>query len=70
MLTKQRSRLLFEIRKLKRAGKVSKFYSDEDGVISMRLAKDNKNEKVTNIRSKDSHFLKTLTVEELIMKAQ
>ena len=31
MLTKKRSKLLFEIRKLKRAGTVTKFYSDEDG---------------------------------------
>lgn len=71
MLTKKRSKLLFEIRKLKRAGKVTKFYSDEDGVISVRLANNNnKNERVTNIRSKETSFLSTMTVEELIMKAQ
>ena len=70
MLTKKRSKLLFEIRKLKRAGTVTKFYSDEDGTISIRLAKDNKSEKVTNIRNKESSHQAILTVEELLMKAQ
>jgi hypothetical protein len=70
-LTKKRSKLLFEIRKLKRAGKVTKFYSDEDGVISVRLANNNnKNERVTNIRNKETSFLSTMTVEELLEKAQ
>ena len=70
MLTKKRSKLLFEIRKLKRAGTVTKFYSDKNGTISIRLAKDNKSEKVTNIRDKESSHLAILTVEELLMKAQ
>ena len=70
MLTKKRSKLLFEIRKLKRAGTVTKFYSDEDGTISIRLAKDNKSEKVTNIRNKESSHQAILTVQELLMKAQ
>ena len=70
MLTKKRSKLLFEIRKLKRAGTVSKFYSDEDGTISIRIAKDNRSEKVTNIRNKESSHQAILTVQELLMKAQ
>ena len=70
MLTKKRSKLLFEIRKMKRAGTVTMFYSDEDGTISTRLAKDKRSEKVTNIRNKESSHQAILTDEELLMKAQ
>ena len=70
MLTYKRSNLLFEIRKLKNVGKVNKFYSDEDGVISIKINNDNRSKKVTNIRQENSSFLKTLTVEELVIMTQ
>ena len=36
MLTQRRSKLLFEIRKLKKSGKIMKFYSDVEGRISIK----------------------------------
>ena len=70
MLTKKRSKLLFEIRKLKRAQKITKFYIDEEGSISIRLAKNSKSERFTNIRNKDSSYQTILTVDELLHMVQ
>ena len=47
MLTRRRSTLLYEIRKLKRTGMITKFFSDENGSISVQKDKDEK-KKITN----------------------
>ena len=49
MLTKRRSALLYEVRKLKRNEDISRFYSDEDGNISMKVIDEN--EKATKLSS-------------------
>ena len=49
MLTKRRSSLLYEVRKLKRDGVISRFYSDEDGIISMKV--NDEKEKATKLSS-------------------
>ena len=69
-LTKRRSQLLFEVRKLKRDNKIDKFYSDEHGLISIKLANSNFKQKVTSIPMKESSNLKTMTIEELHQETQ
>ena len=71
MLTKRRSHLLFEVRKLKQNKDIFKYYSDEDGNISMKVNQnDKKSEKLTNIRTKNSSMLRVLSVDELHEKVQ
>ena len=65
MLTQRRGKLLFEIRKLKKAKRIFKFYSDEEGSISIKKNKeDKKNKKVTDFY--ENKKLKTWTVEDLL----
>ena len=66
MLTKRRSKLLFNIRKLKQDNKIFKFYSDEDGSITIKVKPGEKNMKVTDISTEGSSKLKTWTDEELM----
>ena len=66
MLTKRRSTLLFEARKLKRDNMITKFLSDEHGSISIK--KDDTKEKITSIMDKENKQVKTWTVEELLAK--
>ena len=66
MLTKRRSRLLFEVRGLKKTEKIFKFYSDEDCSITVKAKKGDKNTKVTDIAVAGSDKLKSFTVEELL----
>ena len=49
ILTKMRSALLYEVRKLKRDEVISRFYSDEDGNISMKVIDEN--ERATKLTS-------------------
>ena len=65
MLTQKRSKLLYAVRKMKKDGDISKFYSDELGNISIKRNNSNLKEKITNIPQKDSPMLKTLTEDEL-----
>ena len=64
MLTKRRSTLLFEARKLKRSLKITKFLSDETGAITIQ--KDETKEKIASKVDKDSGQVKTWTVKELL----
>ena len=66
MLTQRRGKLLFEIRKLKKATKISKFYSDEEGRISFKIDAKDKPVRVTDVYEEGSTKLKTWTVEELL----
>ena len=71
MLTKRRSHLLFEVRKMKQTKAIFKYYSDEDGNISMKVNQtDKKSEKLTNIRTKNTSMLKVMSVDEVHQKVQ
>ena len=65
MLTGRRGELLFEIRKLKKDGKIAKFYSDEEGNISIQINRGDRKVKVTDTIQEGSNKLKTWTLEEL-----
>ena len=64
MLTKRRSTLLFEARKLKRSLKITKFVSDETGAITIQ--KDDTKEKIASKVDKETGQVKTWTVKELL----
>ena len=66
MLTPRRGELFFQIRNLKRDGKITKFYSDEDGSISIKLNRGESIIRVTDIYSEGTKKLKTWTLEELM----
>ena len=70
MLTKKRSHLLFEVRKLKQNKTIFKYFSDEDGKLSIKVNKNGKSEKLTNIRIKDTSMLKIMSIEEMQLKVQ
>ena len=65
MLTPKRGELLFQIRTLKREGRISKFYSDEDGYISIKLRNGDNITRVTDIFTEGTKKLKTWTIGEL-----
>ena len=65
MLTPKRGELLFQIRTLKREGKISKFYSDEEGNISIKLKRGDNITRVTDIFNEGTKKLKTWTIGEL-----
>ena len=47
-LSRRRSTILFLLRGLKREGKISKFYSDENGSIAIRVREGSQKVKLTN----------------------
>ena len=51
-LTKRRSTILFHLRTLKREGKIFKYYSDENGAISVRTKEGGPKVKLTGFPSK------------------
>ena len=55
-LTRRRNGLLYEIRQLKKAGRIHKFYTDENGKISFRTKDKGDKHQVTYF-SKDKHSL-------------
>ena len=65
MLTGRRGELLFEIRKLKREGNIAKFFSDEEGSISIQINKGERKIKVTDTVQEGTNTLKTWTVDDL-----
>ena len=65
MMTPRRGELLFQIRNMKRDGRISKFYSDEEGNISIKLKIGEGNIRVTDIFTEGTKKLKTWTLEEL-----
>jgi hypothetical protein len=69
-LTKRRSHLLFEVRKLKQSKTIFKYFSDEDGNISMKVDKNQRTEKLTNIRIKNTSMLKIKSLDEMHQKVQ
>ena len=66
MLTRRRSGLLYDVRKLKKDGDIEKYFSDENGNISIQIKKENKEKKkVINTFEENSEGVKTLTTEEI-----
>ena len=65
MLTGRRGELLFQIRKLKKDGKIFKFYSDEEGNIAILVNRGDRKVKVTDIIQEGSNKIKTWTLQDL-----
>ena len=65
MMTARRGELLYEIRNLKKQGKIKKFYSDEEGDIAIKLNNGDNTIKVTDVFTDSSKKLRTWTLEEL-----
>ena len=68
MLTKRRSKLLFEVRQLKKQAKIEKFWSDENGNITIQVDDKGQKQKITNYFDKPSETLKTFYINELKTK--
>lgn len=64
-LTRRRNNLLFELRQLRRNGKIHKFYTDENGQISVKMRKDSPKTRLTFITKERSKAPRTVTLEEL-----
>ena len=60
------TQLLFEIRQLKKAERVFKFYSDEVGSIAVKGKQGDINKRITDIAVESSGKLKTRTVDETL----
>ena len=69
LLTRRRNSLLYEVRKLKREGKVKKFFTDYDGSISIKRSVDGPKIKITSItkdpKDKKNTDIKSFTIAEL-----
>ena len=65
-LTRKRNGILYEIRQLKKAGKISKFFTDENGQISFKVGDNGAKIKVTYVSKKKDEAPKTLTKEEIL----
>ena len=50
---------------MKKDGKIAKFYSDEEGCISIQIVKGDKKVKVTDTILEGTNKIKTWTVEDL-----
>lgn len=66
MLTKRRSALLFEVRKLKRTEKIARFYSDESGIISIKMKTTDENLKLSSFCQTRNSPVLTYTIPELL----
>ena len=64
-LTKRRASLLYEVRMLKKAGKLYKFFSDFDGQITYKVDQDAKKVKLCSVVNKKESSLWTSTILEL-----
>ena len=65
-LTRKRNGILYEVRQLKKASKISKFYTDENGQISVKIGEDGTKIKVTYVAKNKDEAPKTLTKEEIL----
>ena len=64
-LTKKRAALLYEVRMLKKAGKIYKFYTDYDGQITYKETQDSKKTKLSSVKDKKNSAPWTSTILEL-----
>ena len=68
MMTKRRSSLLFEVRRLKKDKKIARYYSDEKGVVTIKVNEGDSNIKLCSIYQTKNSPVRTYTVEELLKK--
>ena len=65
-LTNHRSALLYKIRCLKKEGKISKFFSDENGHIKVRLSEKGAKHRITYFKSSPKDLPRTLRESEIL----
>ena len=65
MLTRRRNGLLYEVRKLKRAGDIHKFWTDYNGAITVKKDATSPKLKLTAITTKRDEFIRTYTAKEV-----
>ena len=65
-LSKPRSDLVYQLRKLKEAKKFSKFYTNENGQVCYRISDSSNKIKVTYFSPKKDSNPNTLSVDELL----
>ena len=63
MLTKRRGSLLYEVRQMKKVGRISRYYSDENGAISIKVNSKDKSKKLSSIHQAGSSTVKTYLSE-------
>ena len=68
MLTRRRSALLFDVRQLKKEGKIEKFWSDEEGNISVQVVGKKDKKRITNFFDPKIDDFKTLYINELVLQ--
>ena len=64
-LTKRRNALVYEIRKFRREGKIHKFFTDENGHISIKVRESDRKRRITYFSESPSDEPKTYTSQEL-----
>ena len=64
-LTRRRAAMLYEVRKLKKAGKLHKFFTDFDGQITVKKTPEAKKIKICSVGNKKDSYIKTDTISEL-----
>ena len=64
-LTPRRNSLLYDVRQLKKQGKIHKFSTDENGSISVQISEETAKIRIAAIRSTKGETIKTLTKAEL-----
>ena len=65
MLTMRRSALLYEVRKLKKETKIDRYYSDEVGIISIKVKDKDANIKLTSFYKTKTSPVRSYQIPEL-----
>ena len=65
MLTRRRNTLLYEIRKLKRDGAIFKYWTDYDGMITVKKEEGGPKQKITSITTRKDFHIRTYTSAEV-----
>ena len=68
MLTKRRSSILYEVRQLKKQTQIARYYSDEDGCISIKVKDSGSNLKLTSFYKTKTSPLRTFKLPELLKR--
>ena len=64
-LTSRRASLLYEVRKLKKAGKIYKFFTDFDGQITIKKGAEDKKVKLCAMGNRKDSTIRNDTIKEL-----
>jgi hypothetical protein len=65
MLTRRRTNLLYHVRMLKKSDALSRFYSDNDGSITVVQSKGGPRVRLTDVFNSETRKFSTITVVEL-----